>query len=56
MDLTPFFPIKKHSNYNEIKGAYKKGDINEMLRSLYAQYAIEKFATIAESLNRTSFQ
>ena len=40
----------------KIRGAYKKVDINEMLRSLNAQCAIETVVTICESLHRTPFQ
>ena len=51
-----FYPIKDPLRYHAIKGAYKKVDIHEMIRSLYAQCAIENIDTISESINRTPFQ
>ena len=56
MNLVSFFPIKDHSKYDQIKDAYKKFDINEMHRSLYAQCAIKNKDTISESLIKTPFQ
>ena len=53
MNLVSFIPIKDHSKYDQIKAAYKKIDINEMLRCLYAQCAIENKDTIYESLIKT---
>ena len=56
MNLVSFIPIKDHSKYDQIKAAYKKVDIKEMLRILYAQCEIEKKDTISESLIKTPFQ
>ena len=56
MDLDYFFPNKNHMNYVQIKAAYKKVDINEMIRCLYAQCTIENIDTISESLIKTPFQ
>ena len=55
-NLVSFIPIKDHSKYDQIKAAYKKININEMLRCLYAQSAIENKDTISESLIKTPFQ
>ena len=56
MNLDYFIPIKDHLKYDQIKAAYKKVDINEMIRCLYAQYVIENVDTMSESLTKTPFQ
>ena len=56
MNLDYFIPIKDHLNYEQIKAAYKKVDINETIRCLYAQSAIENEETMSESLMQTDFQ
>ena len=43
-------------NYNQIKAGYKDIDIDEMLRCLYAQCAIENVDTMSESLTKTPLQ
>ena len=56
MNLDYFIPIKDHMNYVQTKAAYKNIDINEMIRCLYAQSAIENKETMSESLTKTPFQ
>ena len=56
MNLEYFIPNKDHLNFNQIKAVYKNIDINEMIRCLYAQCAIENVETMSESLTKTAFQ